>query len=328
MRLVSFDNQQEGASMSTPDKRKDPYQSVTDLIIEHLERGTVPWRCPWQRDVGIPRNFHTGKTYNGINVLLLGLRHQPSPWWLTFQQALERGGHVRKGEKGATVIKYGQYKSKSQGGDSSHAQSLSADPQEKKKMYLKEYTVFNSTQIDGLEFPTTSTSQARNMDERIIAAEQLVAAMPNRPVIHEGAYSQASYRPAADTVQMPPFGSFETAEDYHLTLFHELVHSTGHASRLNRDSLTKYDRFGGPIYSQEELVAEMGAAFLGLEADIVRDSHEQSAAYLQSWLQVLRVTEHKRWIITAAAHATKAADFILNRQRVLEEPAQSSVAAS
>ena len=116
-------------------------------------------------------------------------------------------------------------------------------------------------------------------------------------------------------VNMPAFSRFESAEGYYSTLFHELVHSTGHASRLNRESLTKHDEFGGPVYSQEELVAEMGAAFLGLEADIVRDQHEQSAAYLNGWLGVLRAQDHKRWMVQAASQAAKAADFILNRQR-------------
>lgn len=309
--------------MSTPEKHKDPYQTVTDLIIEHLERGTVPWRCPWQRDVGIPRNFHTGKTYNGINVLLLGLRHQASPWWLTFQQALERGGHVRKGEKGSMVIKVGNCKAKPAlpGSEPPLAGSSADDPKQKGRMFLREYTVFHASQIEGIEFPTVSAAQVRNMDERIAAAEQLVAAMPNCPSIHEGARTVACYRPATDTVQMPSYGSFESAETYYLTLFHELVHATGHPSRLNRDSLTKHDQFGGPVYSQEELVAEMGAAFLSLEAGIVRDAHEQSASYLQSWLEVLRAKEHKRWIVSAAAQATKAADFILKRQRPPEVPA-------
>jgi antirestriction protein ArdC len=306
------------ALMSTSAKFKDPYQTVTDLIIGHLERGTVPWRCPWQREVGFPRNFHTGKTYNGINLLLLGLRHQPSPYWLTFRQALERGGHVRKGEKGAAVIKCGQFKPKD---DRDNGASSSDEARRKKMNFLREYTVFNACQIDGIEFPVLSATQARNMDERIAAAEQLVAAMPNSPNIHEGARTQACYKLATDTIQMPAFGSFESAEAYYQTLFHELVHASGSPARLNRESLIKHDGFGGEIYSQEELVAEMGASFLGMEVDIVRDTHEQSAAYLQSWLQVLKAKEHKRWIITAASHATKAADFILNRQRLTEVPA-------
>jgi antirestriction protein ArdC len=306
--------------MSTPAKHHDPYQTVTDIIIEHLERGTVPWRCPWQREVGMPRNFNTGKPYNGINVLLLGLRHRPSPYWLTFRQALERGGNVRKGERGATVVKVGQFKPKSE--DSAPIQD---DGKEKKRNFLREYTVFNASQIEGIEFPTVSSTHARNMDERISAAEQLVAAMPNRPSIHEGARTIASYKLATDTVQMPAYGSFENAEGYYNTLFHELVHSTGHPERLNRESLIKHDGFGGKVYSQEELVAEMGAAFLGMEVDIVRDTHEQSAAYLQSWLEVLRAQEHKRWIINAASQATKAADFILNRQRTNEAIVESTV---
>ena len=316
--------------MSTTEQRKDPYQAVTDLIIEHLERGTVPWHCPWQRDVGIPRNFHTGAAYRGINVLLLGFRHRPSPWWLTFQQASERGGNVRKGEKGATVVKYGQFKPKADlhGSAPADAGSQTGDPKQKKQMFLREYTVFNACQIEGVEFPAMSLTHAKNMDERIAAAEQLVAAMPNCPSIHEGTRTQACYRPVTDTVQMPPYGSFESAETYYLTLYHELIHATGHSSRLNRESLTKHDEFAGPVYSQEELVAEMGAAFLGLEADIVRDQHEQSAAYLQNWLQVLRAKEHKRWIISAAAQAAKAVDFILDRQRVTEFRPEEPVATA
>jgi antirestriction protein ArdC len=128
----------------------------------------------------------------------------------------------------------------------------------------------------------------------------------------------ACYRLQTDTVQIPPFGSFESAEAYYLTLFHELIHATGHPDRLNRESLLKHDGFGGKVYSQEELVAEMGAAFLGMETHIVSDAHEQSASYLQSWLDVLRVKEHKRWIIQAAAQATKAANYIQNRATLVD----------
>ncbi len=293
--------------MSHAESRIDPYQAVTDLILEHLERGVVPWRCPWQREVGIPRNFHTGKTYNGINVLLLGLRHMPSPYWLTFRQAQERGGHVRKGEHGAHVIKVGESKS------SSPDEVEATDEPRRKRLFLREYTVFNAVQIEGIDFPPVNPIPQLPASERIEAAEQIVAEMSNPPSIHEGASTMACYRLQTDTVQMPPFGSFESAEAYYLTLFHELIHATGHPDRLNRESLLKHDGFGGKVYSQEELVAEMGAAFLGMETHIVSDAHEQSASYLQSWLDVLRVKEHKRWIIQAAAQATKAANYIQNR---------------
>lgn len=295
--------------MSTPAKHHDPYQTVTDIIIEHLERGTVPWRCPWQREVGIPRNFHSGKTYKGINVLLLGMRHMPSPHWLTFRQALELGGHVRKGERGAHVIKVGE----SQRSKDEQEHASESDEPQRKRLFLREYTVFNATQIEGIEFPPALNIPLLSPHERIQAAEQIIAEMQLPPVIEEGKTTRACYRMATDTIQMPAFATFESAEAYYLTLYHEMVHCTGSPRRLNRESLIKHDGFGGKVYSLEELVAEMGAAFLGMETHLVRDAHEQSAAYLQSWLDVLRVKEHKRWIINAASHASKAADFILNK---------------
>jgi antirestriction protein ArdC len=297
--------------MSTAESRIDPYQSVTNLIIEHLERGVVPWRCPWKREVGIPRNFHTGKTYNGVNVLLLGLRHRPTPYWLTFRQAQELGGYVRKGEHGAHIIKVGKSKSssESEGDEDSTLEAQSRN----RSHYLREYTVFNSTQIEGIDFPASSSIPTLPHKERIAAAEQVVAEMQLRPAIQEGMSTQACYRMSSDPVQIPALASFESAETYYLTLFHELTHATGHPSRLNRESLLKHGGFGGKVYSQEELVAEMGSAFLGMETHIVRDAHEQSAAYLQSWLSVLRSKDNKRWIVSAAAQASKAASFILNR---------------
>lgn len=300
--------------MSTAESRIDPYQAVTNIIIEHLERGVVPWRCPWQREVGIPRNFHTGKTYNGINVLLLGMRHMASPYWLTYRQAQELGGHVRKGEHGSHIIKAGESKATS----SDETTGEDAAPQQRRRVYLREYTVFNAVQIEGIDFPSANPIPQLPERERIQAAEQVIAEMPLPPVIQEGMSTAACYRMATDIVQMPAFASFESAEAYHLTLFHELVHATGHPKRLNRESLIKHDSFGGKVYSQEELVAEMGAAFLGMETHIVRDAHEQSAAYLQSWLDVLRVKEHKRWIVQAASQAGKAAAFILNKHQVLD----------
>lgn len=328
-RSASSDNPTKGVPLSTQEQRRDPYQAVTDLILEHLERGTVPWRCPWQREVGIPRNFHSGKTYNGINVLLLGIRHRPSPWWLTYRQALERGGHVRKGEKGAFVVKYGQIKPKNPTAGSAPSGIGSQDNDSRRsRMFLREYTVFNASQIDGIEFPAQPVPQKLQPSHRIEAAERLVQAMPTSPVIKEGATTQACYRPSTDMVFMPALESFECAESFYLTLYHELTHATGHPSRLNRESLIKHDGFGGKVYSQEELVAEMGSAFLGMEVDIIRDQHEQSAAYLQSWLEVLRAKEHKRWIINAAAQATKAVDFILDRHLVPKvQPEEATITA-
>lgn len=287
--------------------RPDPYQQVTDLIIEHLENGVVPWRFPWNREVGRPRNFHSGHPYQGVNVVLLGCRFAASPWWMTYRQALERGGHVRKGERGAMVVKFGTFNLK----ESTPASS--EDGKQRKGMFLRSYTVFNATQIEGIQFPESATGPALSADQRNAKAESIVAAMPQCPVIHYGRGSRACYRPTLDEIEMPPFASFESGESYYGTLFHELGHATGHASRLNRYSLTKHDNFDGQVYSQEELVAEMTAAFVGMEADLVGDRHEQSAAYLDGWLSVLKAKNHRRWIVQAASQAARAANFILGR---------------
>jgi len=291
--------------MSPQPARTDPYQLVTDCILAHLERGVVPWRRPWNRTTGRPRNFHTGRAYQGVNVLLLGLLHFPSPWWMTFRQAQERGGSVRKGEHGALVMKFGRYEKAVKNGDGTE--------DTKRALFLKSYRVFNATQIEGIEFPPVEMGPQLDASQRITRAEQIVAQMPQVPTIIEGRSTRACYRPLSDTIEMPAFARFRSPEEFHLTLFHELIHSTGHESRLARKGVTESDGFGAKMYSQEELVAEMGAAFLGLEADIVRDQHEQSAAYLKAWLDTLRVQEHRRWIVQAANQAGRAADFILGR---------------
>jgi antirestriction protein ArdC len=184
--------------------------------------------------------------------------------------------------------------------------------------------VFNSLQTEGIKFPTVEKQPLLIEPRRIKIAEEIVATMPQPPVIMEGQRNMAFYKPSTDTVFMPAFGSFASAEDYHLTLFHELIHATGHESRLNRKTLIETDGFGGKVYSQEELVAEMGAAFLGLEADIVQDNHLQAASYIQSWLDVLREPDHKRWLVIAANQAARASDFILGiKQSVIADAPNS-----
>jgi antirestriction protein ArdC len=299
--------------MSNAEHRPDSYQVVTDLILVQLQKGTVPWRCPWNREVGRPCTFSSGKPYRGVNVLLLGWRDCASPWWLTYRQAQERGGHVRKGEHGATVVKYGTFDTEdSADGDDSDGR------QKPRPGYLRTFTVFNASQIDGVDFPPPPSQQPTLTAERKERAEAIVKAMPNPPAIHEKDITRAVYNVATDEVHIPLFGRFESVDAYYLTLFHELCHAAGSESRLNRESLIKHDEFGGPAYSREELVAEMGAAFLAMEADIVCDRHEQSAAYLQGWLSMLKAKENKKWIVQAAAQAGKAADYILNRAK---EPA-------
>jgi antirestriction protein ArdC len=262
---------------------------------------------------GRPRNFHTGREYHGVNVQLLGLLQCPSPWWMTFRQAKERAGSIRKGEHGAIMMKFGRYDKATKNGDGTE--------DKKTTLFLKSYRVFNATQIEGIEFSSVESGPQLDASQRITRAEQIVAQMPQPPTISEGRTTRACYRRQSDTIEMPPFARFDAPENFHLTLFHELIHSTGHESRLARKGVTESDGFGGKTYSQEELVAEMGAAFLGMEAEIVRDQHEQSAAYLQAWLDTLRVQEHRRWIVQAANQAGRAADFILGRSANDSSPA-------
>jgi antirestriction protein ArdC len=237
---------------------------------------------------------------------------------MTWNQLKQRGGSVKKGEHGSLVVKYGKFKKKIEDEEGAEKKKSSA--------YIKGYKVFNALQIHGIEFPAVaSVSQSGEM-EKLVDAGEIVRSMPSPPEIREGRHEKACYRRATDTVDMPARASFEKRENFYLTLFHELVHATGHQSRLNRKSLIESDGFGGEIYSQEELVAEMGAAFLGAEADIVRDEHEQSAAYLKGWLDVLRDKDHKRWIVQGANQAGKAADFILNRSVPAEPVAETAVA--
>jgi len=304
--------------MSHRPARNDPYQLVTDSILAHLERGVVPWRCPWNRTTGRPRNFDTGREYHGVNVLLLGLLQFPSPWWMTFRQAQEHSGNVRKGEHGALVMKFGRWDKAVKNGDGTESK--------KTTLFLKSYRVFNATQIEGIEFPPVESGPQLDSSQRIRRAEQIVVEMPQPPTISEGRSTRACYRSQSDTIEMPVFASFRSPESFHLTLFHELIHSTGHESGLARKGITGSDGFGGKTYSQEELVAEMGAAFLGMEAEIVRDQHEQSAAYLQGWLDTLRVQEHRRWIVQAANQAGRAADFILGRCAGDSSPAPEETA--
>ena len=302
--------------MSFTPARNDPYQLVTDSILAHLERGVVSWRCPWNRTTGRPRNFHTGRDYHGVNVLLLGLLHFPSPWWMTFRQAQERAGSVRKGEHGALVMKFGRWDKAVKNGDGTE--------DKKTTLFLKSYRVFNATQIEGIEFPPVESGPQLDASQRITRAEQIVAQMPQPPTMTEGRTTRACYRRPSDTIEMPAFARFDSPENFHLTPFHELIHSTGHQSRLARKGVTESDGFGGKAYSQEELVAEMGAAFLGMEAEIVRDQHEQSAAYLRGWLDTLCVQEHRRWIVQAANQAGRAGDFILGRSADDSAPAPAS----
>lgn len=276
----------------------DIYKRITARIIEQLERGSIPWRKPWSGgEAGHPRNLASGHHYRGVNVFLLGTANHQSHYWLTFKQALALGGHVRKGERSTPVI-YWRWLERE---DPEHGEIV-------KVPLLRQYNVFNIAQC---ELPPDKVPEnaatPENDFEPIDACERLAKAMPNAPtLIHGGGV--ASYRPASDSVQMPNPQRFSERAEYYSTLFHELTHSTGHASRLNRPGITGEIRFGSRDYSKEELIAEMGAAYLCGHCGIDNAVIENSSAYIAGWLQRLR--GDSRLVIHAAAAAQKAADFI------------------
>ncbi|MDO7887836.1 ArdC family protein [Hymenobacter cheonanensis] len=275
--------------------RPDVYEIITNRIILALENGVTPWKQPWNAAHGAPRNYRSKHVYQGVNALLLGMLDYEHPYFLTYNQAKELGGQVRRGEKGMPVVFFTVTKKDDGKGE------------EKKKAFLKYSTVFNVAQIDGVDWNFPELPSREHTPEQ--AAELVLAGYVGGPrVLHKG--SEALYRTSTDTVTMPAATDFHTAEDYYHTLFHELTHSTGHAKRLDRATLTELAAFGSETYAKEELVAELGASFLSHAAglDLTR-TEPSSASYIANWLQALR--NDKQLIISAASQGQKAANHIL-----------------
>jgi antirestriction protein ArdC len=285
------------------------YDTITQRIMEQLEKGTVPWQQPWHHTAGMPRNLLSQKEYRGINVWMLASVGYSSPYWLTYCQAQEIGGYVRKGEHGSPIVfwKWLERDEESQDGEEMGSQT-------RRVPMARLYTVFNIQQCELPErlqpFLQIDNALGADTHRQIEACKQIVASMPLRPAIQQRE-AQAYYRPAADTVNMPERRLFPKAEHYYSVLFHELTHSTGHASRLDRATLRDLLAFGDTNYSREELCAEMGAAYLCGVAGIGNETVTNSAAYIQGWLNKLR--NDKKMLVQAAAQAQKAADFILGK---------------
>lgn len=285
--------------------RTDIYTRITNQILAHLEAGVKPWIQPWQSAnaagaVTHPLR-HNGEPYSGINVLTLWCssmeRGFSSPMWMTFKQALELGGAVRKGEKGSPVV-FASSMTKTE-------ENVSTGAEEERNIpFLKSYTVFNIEQIDGLpERFHAKTEIVANPEYRIAEAETFFAAT-GAQIRHGG--DRAFYAPGPDVIQMPPFEAFCDAQSYYSTLAHESTHWTSHKSRLDRSFDQK--RFGDEGYAREELVAELGAAFLCADLGIALEERTDHADYVGFWLKVLK--NDKRAIFHAAAHAQKAVEFL------------------
>lgn len=271
------------------------YDRITDRIVSLLQAGTVPWHKPWQVMTGMPRNLVTQKPYRGINVFLLMAMGYESPNWLTFRQAVQLGGSVKKGEKSCPVVFW------------KPLQVTDKESGEVEKIpLLRLYHVFNVAQCEGLKNVPAADHSAFALTE----PAKVVANMPEPPQIKLG-MSHAFYNPVNDTVGMPEPKRFKTEDAYHAALFHELVHSTGHEKRLKRQSIMERNGYGSDPYCKEELVAELGSAFLCGQTGIVERTIDNSAAYIKSWLTQLQ--NDRTLIVYAAAQAQKAADFILGR---------------
>ena len=285
--------------------KTDIYTRITDQIIAHLEKGVKPWTQPWQAGhaagpVSRPLR-HNGQPYSGINVITLWAtameRGFAAPIWMTFKQAKQLGAHVRKGEKSAPVVYCNTLVR-------TETDEQTGEEEERAIPFLKGYNVFNVEQIEGLPAHYTAPAAPQlNPDQRIAAADAFFEAT-GAEIRHGG--GSACYIPSRDLIRMPDFETFRDAESYYATLAHECTHWTRHETRLSRDFGRK--QFGDAGYAREELVAELGAAFLCADLGITPEDREDHAAYIASWLEVLR--NDKRAVFTAAAHAQRAADYL------------------
>jgi len=291
----------------------DMYKHITDQVIAHLQEGTIPWEKPWATSGarGFARSVSTGKAYQGINQLLLALQGNASPWWLTFNQAKALGGCVRGGESATKVAFWKRIK------------IIDEETQEEKTIpLLRHFSVFNAEQCDLPEeaieklakrLDKLAGKKARRTKKQIIEEAQTVCdAYLSREKIkltHGG--DSAFYRPTSDSIGMPKMDSFKSANHYYTTLFHESVHSTGHSSRLDRGNDTRDRSRDKELqeYSREELVAEMGAAFLcGITGVANKSVDKNRDAYIKNWLT--KLNDDPKAIVVASGHAGKAADFI------------------
>ena len=264
------------------------YEIVTDRIIKKLEEGTIPWRQPWDANGAV--NWNSKKPYRGINAILL----DPGEY-ATYNQIEAAGGKVKKGEHAHIVVlwKFGQQVDEND------------EPTGKKTCWMRYYNVFEiNTQCEGL---TSNRKIIERNNDPIEAAEQIKKGYRDCPPI-TFAPGRAFYRPSTDSISIPQINDYKNIEEYYSTMFHEMAHSTGHTSRLNRKGIETVAAFGSETYSKEELVAEITAAMLCGVTGIVNSTIENSAAYIKSWCKQLK--KDPKLIVTAASQAQKAADYI------------------
>ncbi len=274
------------------------YEMVTSTIIAALNKGVIPWRKPWNAQSSTPVNAVSNKGYRGVNLFLLGMAPYEDHRWLTIRQANELGGRAKAGETPTVVIFWKHWEPKEN----------EVEPDRKARIpILRYYKVFNAEQCEDLRLPALYRPQPLMPHERIQRAELLIESMADKPAIKEGGKS-AWYRPRDDLIRMPPLDSFESADAFYATLFHELGHATGHEKRLARAGVTGEIKFGSGEYSKEELVAELTSAFCCATVSLDNSLMDGAASYISGWLSVLKADP--KAVVIAAAQAQKAADYI------------------
>jgi antirestriction protein ArdC len=280
---------------------KDIHSAITERFIEQLRAGCVPWQRPW-RSV---QNIVSRKVYRGINCLTLGSTQYGSPFWMTFRQAYDLGGYIRKGEKSSPVI-FWKFQEKR---DPNGNLVFTAKGKPDYIPFIRWSNLFNLDQTEGVKAPDLTV--APETMPAIARAEALVQQANLCPIRTEG--FAAAYSPRDDLIRMPPRGIFRSSEDYHHTLFHEMTHATGHGSRLDREGVTNPIKFGSERYSKEELIAELGAAFLSNQAGILDQVRfDNSAAYLESWIKNLK--DDPTLIVSAASQAQHGFDWVTGQR--------------
>ena len=284
---------------------------IVQGILDALESGVVPWRCPWNCPSARPMNLYRRRRYSGTNWFLLSLSASMAgfgPYWLTLREVHKLGGRVKDTEFGGyvPVVIYKPLPFQDTGKE---------DEGKRQRMLLRYYKVYNHDQTEGIDLPADLKPVEVYDHDPIMGAEAIAVGMPNPPQIEQRG-QRAFYRPADDLVVTPPRSQFHTIEAYYATLFHELGHATGHSSRLHRPELMEVTAWGDASYSREELVAELTSAMLCAEAGI-DPQIESSAAYIQIWLQALQ--NDKQMVLYAAAKAEQAAACILGRDRLQEQ---------
>lgn len=277
----------------------DLCEVVTQKIIDRLEAGVVPWQIPWRTKNGMPRNMISNRSYTGINFWMLLCQPFTSPFYVTFEQAKALNGNIRKGEKSTIVVFWKVLESEEKDGTI------------KKIPFLRYYNVFNLSQTEGIDPKKIPDTEAFDHDfNSIAAADQIINEWKDCPKIEWGS-DHAYYSPLEDKVYMPDQRSFFHDEQVYSVLYHELTHSTGHPCRLGRHEKTKDHTFGSQ-YNQEELIAELGAAYLCGITNIQQETIENNAAYIKSWIRTFK--DDTKVLVLAAAQAQNAVNYILNQK--------------